>query len=288
MFDKLLDHIQIIFSNLLLQLVYFIGSLFLFGFLIYLLNRLFYALVKNKTYVCYATGLIGTPIHELSHALMCLVFGHKITEIKLFQIDEESGTLGYVNHSYNPKNWYQVAGNYFIGAAPIFMGTILIYFLIKWLLPDAALELETYMEDFSYLQSRGFSFSWFAYAAKVFGGMIGMVLGASNAGLVWWVFLVLALCIAIHMNLSTADIKGSLKALPILALIFVLFNLLFGIVFFDGYEFVIGYVHLAGSYLTGILILALALSVLSVAIAAAVRGGKLGIDTLLKKLGKKL
>ena len=68
----------ILFGNILLQIGFFIGAVYLVGFLISLLNRLFYSLVDHSQGVCYATGFIGTPIHELSHALMCVVFRHKI------------------------------------------------------------------------------------------------------------------------------------------------------------------------------------------------------------------
>ena len=100
-------------------------------------NRLFYSSIGNKSKVlCYATGFIGTPIHELSHALMCLIFGHKITEIKLFQINSADGVLGYVKHSYNPKNIYQRVGNFFIGTAPVIIGFLILTGLFDLLLPD--------------------------------------------------------------------------------------------------------------------------------------------------------
>ena len=125
-----------ILINILTQVVQFIGIVYVVGFVIYLLNKLFYKIVKGNRAVCYATGFIGTPVHELSHALMCVVFMNRITEIKLFQIDEESGTLGYVRHSYNPRNLYQLAGNYFIGVAPIIMGAVILYFAMRFLLPE--------------------------------------------------------------------------------------------------------------------------------------------------------
>ena len=105
-----------LFSNFLAQMVMTIGMIILFGFLIATFNKMFYRnFGSNALTVCYVTGAIGTPVHELAHALMCVIFRHRIDEIKLFQISSDDGTLGYVAHSWNPKNLYQSAGNFFIG-----------------------------------------------------------------------------------------------------------------------------------------------------------------------------
>ena len=68
-------------------------------------------------------------------------FGHKVTEIKLFQINSADGTLGYVNHSYNPKNIYHKIGNFFIGVAPIIVISAVLYLLAWWLLPGFVAEI---------------------------------------------------------------------------------------------------------------------------------------------------
>ena len=98
---------ELILTNTLEQLLSFVGIVYLVGFIISILNRAFYSLVGNTRATVYATGFIGTPIHEISHALMCILFGHRIVEMKLFQIDSDDGTLGYVKHTSNPRNIYQ-------------------------------------------------------------------------------------------------------------------------------------------------------------------------------------
>lgn len=60
---------------------------------------------------------LGVMVHELGHAFFCIVFGHKINDMRLFKPGSD-GTLGYVNHSYNPQSRYQVIGNFFIGTGP--------------------------------------------------------------------------------------------------------------------------------------------------------------------------
>ena len=127
-----------IFSAFLMQLIFTVGIIVLFGLIVAMLNKMFYRnLASFGMAPCYITGFIGTPIHELSHALFCLIFGHKIHEIKLFQIGGD-GTLGYVNHSYNPKNIYHKIGNFFIGVAPIIGVSLAFYLLNLWLVPDMA------------------------------------------------------------------------------------------------------------------------------------------------------
>ena len=272
----------IIFSNILLQLLYFIGILFVVGFLIRVLNRTFYSMLNYKKYVVYGTGIIGTPIHELSHALMCLVFGHKIVEIKLFQIDEESGTLGYVKHNYNRKNVYQVIGSFFIGTAPIFVGSLFICVLIKALLPEASVEIDAYLHDFALVQSMGISVYSIKYAAITFFGILTAILASIDVGVIWWGFVLVALCVGIHMNLSGADVHNSLGALPYLIGAITVFNLVFGVVAFSVYENVAFYINLAGGYFMGILLFALMLSVACVAVAAMIKYGKSGLIRLIK------
>lgn len=83
----------------------------------------------------FVTAFIGVPVHEISHAIACLMFGHKINEIKLLQFNGTS-TLGYVNHSYSKRNVYHRIGNLFIGLAPIYIGLILCVLFTKLLFSE--------------------------------------------------------------------------------------------------------------------------------------------------------
>lgn len=58
-------------------------------------------------------GGLGVIVHELSHLLVALLFGHHINSFRLLITDvpDNGGALGYVNHSWNRKNYYQFLGN---------------------------------------------------------------------------------------------------------------------------------------------------------------------------------
>ena len=79
---------------------------------------------KLSRYAYLSTAVIGTPIHELSHAVACLIFGHKINEIKLFTLNG-NGSLGYVSHSYNPRSIYHQIGGFFIAIAPFITALVI-------------------------------------------------------------------------------------------------------------------------------------------------------------------
>lgn len=264
--------IMTIIMNIITQLIYFVGFIFIVGFFISLLNRLFYIIVKQKKAICYATGFIGTPIHELSHALFCLIFFHKIEEIKLFQIDENTGVLGYVNHSYNKKNIYQLIGNYFIGIAPIICGTLIIYIATRFLLPNTYQTVGEFLGDLALLQGRGLSWNWFPYIFVTLGGMIKAIFMEITSGFGWWIYILIVFCIALHMNLSGADIKGSLLGLPFVVAIIVVINLILGFAWSSGYMSFVGFINSVGSYLMGTLLLSLIFSGICIAIGGMIRG----------------
>ncbi|MBQ9788399.1 MAG: hypothetical protein IJW31_02205 [Lentisphaeria bacterium] len=143
----------------------------------------------------------GVAIHELSHAFFCLVFRHKINEMKLFS-PEEDGTLGYVNHSYDSSNIYQRIGNFFIGIGPIIGGLFILTLISKWLLPIK----ETNMRDIlSIILSPHFWTTWQA-----------------------WVWLYLAFTIVSHITLSLSDIEGAFDGFLAIVVVILLGCLILG------------------------------------------------------------
>jgi len=214
-------------SSFLIFAVAIIGPIFLFGFLIQLISRRFYRLCgENSKAVAYATGWLGTPVHELSHALMCLIFGHKILEIKLFQMDCEDGVLGYVRHSYNPKNFYQRLGKFFIGVAPIVIGCLILTLLMLALVNSFFVDA-LYRVDIIYdvVMGTAPAIEGFRQFFSIFGSFF---LQVTNP--LWWVYFVLGMFLALHMNLSPADIKGSIAGMIFLLIVFFVLAVILGLV----------------------------------------------------------
>lgn len=218
-----------ILTNFLYQLLFTVGVIVVFGLFIAICRRIFCSLLGRAGYVTLlATGFIGTPIHELSHALMCLIFGHKIVEMKLFQLHSDDGALGYVNHSYNPKNVYHQIGNFFIGVAPIVFGSAFLLLFMFLLVPD------TFGAVFAQISSFRGSLADSSSVSKIlglFGGVLGSIFNSANfSNIYWWIYIILALMISSHMELSGADIKGSLFGLLVIAGIFLVVDLIVGLI----------------------------------------------------------
>ncbi len=83
------------------------------------------------------TGWLGTPIHELSHVAMCVLFRHRIDDVALFEPDVQSGRLGYVRHSFTKANRFERVGNVFIGLAPLAGGALALATLLWMFYPNA-------------------------------------------------------------------------------------------------------------------------------------------------------
>ena len=88
-------------------------------------------LASGGRIMVYLFGIVGVTIHEFSHYLFCLIFGHKVTDVKFFKPNWETGVLGYVHHTYNRKNLFQSIGQVFISLAPMIVGSSLIVLLLK-------------------------------------------------------------------------------------------------------------------------------------------------------------
>ena len=259
-----------ILTNFLSQILFTVGVVVLFGFLIGLCRRGFCAIVgRGGPKILLITGIIGTPIHELSHALMCLLFGHRIEEIKLYDPDAEDGTLGYVNHSYNERNLYHQIGNFFIGIAPVLCGSGVLLLLMFFMTPDIHANVIGEFELASGFSVSIFLESWLNIIKYVFD------FDNMSSG-IWWLFIVLAISISSHMELSGADIKGSIKGFSFLAVLLLLVDVILYFVSIDALETVTSAMMSFSLSLATFLALSLIFLLAMIVIALIIKGiGKL-------------
>lgn len=203
--------IENILLKTLVDLSWFIGVIVIIGLVLgFLRNKSMYNYQRKfGRKAIYITGIVGVPIHELSHLIIAKIFGHKIKEVKFFQANTGDGTLGYVNHSYNPKNIYHQIGNFFIGIAPILCGSLFIILLLKIFVP-AALESTNDL-----LSANGL----FIFLKNIF--------SLSNFKRPeFYLFLYLVFSICSHISLSKADIKGAFIGVIFIFLILLIFNII--------------------------------------------------------------
>lgn len=203
-----------------LQLLAFLGVFILVGFLIDRMERKRNGWIRSTVgdRGIYATALIGVPVHEIGHALMCLVFGHKVEQIKLVQFGAPGEALGYVNHSFDPNNLFHRIGQFFIGIAPIIMGIAFITVTLYFTLPDtfhgwteavmASEELADIPQTLLVLVTSLFS-------------------GENFTNPLFYLFLLLAIGVASHMSLSQSDIAGARTGLIAMYILLVIYNLLY-------------------------------------------------------------
>ncbi|HPE86842.1 MAG: hypothetical protein PHT77_01920 [Bacteroidales bacterium] len=219
--------VQMTFSFLVVSLGPLLILATVMNFLAGRVERSSYRLMGPKVYLRLFGGL-GTATHELGHAFFCKVFGHRITEMKLFTPDPASGTLGYVNHSYNPKSKYQQIGNFFIGIGPVITGSLLIYILAAILIgvqpPSSYLPDSITASGNGIIQILADALKTSGYAAI---GAFRDIFSGENWSSVWfYVFLYLVFAIGSSVTLSPADMKGASKGFLYLVIFLLVFNAL--------------------------------------------------------------
>ncbi|MBT43236.1 MAG: hypothetical protein CMF12_11995 [Idiomarina sp.] len=121
-----------------MELLFIIAALLIPLQIMHILSRkLVSQLQRGKLWLVLAS--VGTPVHELSHAISALVFGHKIEKIKLFDPQPDGG-LGYVIHSHR----YGLLGKLttaLIAIAPVVGGYLAFIFVTKLLNPEPLISL---------------------------------------------------------------------------------------------------------------------------------------------------
>lgn len=264
---------SLIFSNLLQQLLFTVGIIVIFGFITAIGRRGFSRIIGpgGDRVVNYGTGFIGTPVHELSHALACVVFGHKIVEMRLYSPNSGDGSLGYVNHSYNPKNLYHRIGNFFIGIAPILGGSAVLLLLMRFMVPAVHVEVMGILGSV-HLTEGFFSLSTLtAYLAASVEMILAIFNPANLSNVWWWVFVILAIMISSHMELSGADIKGSVSGVITLALLFLAADCILSLVGASTLLSFTATIMSFGATVAGFLVISLVFSLILLLVALVVR-----------------
>ena len=200
---------------LLLTLGIPLGCVLLVG----LLSHLFAKLLGNRSgRVFDVTSLIGTPVHELGHALMCPIFGHRIRRIRLWTPHPDDGVYGFVEHTYNPRNLWARLGNLFIALGPIFSGlgvtvlTLLLCFPTQW---------NAYLATTQALTGAAVS------PHEIASGLFSLFISIPQAIAADWVRAVIGLLIilpvSLHVTLSLQDVRSGASAVPLYLVLLAVF-----------------------------------------------------------------
>lgn len=246
-----------ILGHLFVQLAFTVGFILLYGGLISLCNRCFYDACGDTAFgIVRLTGYIGTPIHEYSHALMCLLFGHTVKKVSLFGDSKRSKTLGYVEHTYYRKNLYQQIGNFFIGISPILAGGAVILLLVRLLTPGMYFAMKSETAAIRASLAGGFSGDAVVALLGGIGSMLGSFFAIDNfLDWRWWICMVLSFSVAIHMEVSRSDIRSGTRGLGVIATMLLFADLILGLLFPKALTAVTGACVTAGIFVAFILLI---------------------------------
>jgi len=215
--------VLLILESFFVQMMFVFGIVVLCGAFISFCNKCLYDACGDAAFgLVRLTGYVGTPVHELSHALMCLLFGHTITKMKLVNTDKRSRTLGYVEHTYYKTNLYHQIGNYFIGISPILAGGAVVLLFVWLFMPDMLGEMLGEIRGVPGLDvvPNALSDVWRVLFDK-----------QNFANVRYWLALLLSLAVVIHMEISRSDVRSGGRGLLVLSGMLLITDLILGFLF---------------------------------------------------------
>jgi hypothetical protein len=211
------------------QMASLFAGVFIFGLLIHFISQLTFKSLERSfgSQGTYFVAWLGTPIHELGHALFCVIFMHKIVKIEFFKPDPLTGTLGYVYHKWSRCNPWQVLGNFFIGVGPVILGCAVLFATFYFLIPNSSQVWDAILVGVSEVNKSHSLGSYLTIFGSSSLAMVKLVFTFPNlTSWQFWVFVYLSSCVASNVRLSPSDIKGALSGFGCVVLPFLLINFL--------------------------------------------------------------
>ncbi len=231
------ESIKLILISTATQIGLVFGLFFGLGFLhsvIYKYTTRYFSRIFGWTGII-VTGIIGTPIHELSHYLMAKIFRHRVHSVNLFHPERDTGKMGHVEHSYDTRSIYQKIGNFFIGSSPIIFGSGALVLLLYIFTPDPSLIIKPIMHiphsvsDFTHAWGASFIHAWNQIDLQSWK---------------FWVFLYLSISIALHMAPSSYDQKTMWRGFFLISILMLVINIILTIAKIDFTGFLMKHIEL--------------------------------------------
>lgn len=98
----------------------------LIGLIVWACRSLYCFFVGNQSgyRLIKAASVLSTPMREVGHAMMAVLFWHRVEDVQLLNIGDPDGEFGFVEHSYNPRNPVALLGNFFYAMGPVVLGLL--------------------------------------------------------------------------------------------------------------------------------------------------------------------
>ena len=229
-FEELISYIIKVGITTFNQLFILLGPVLILALIMYYVSKFVQFRISDvlspRVYI-YGFKILGTPVHEIGHALFAILFGHRIIEIELFKPDPVSGSIGYVYHSWDKDNIYQSIGNFFIGIGPVVLGSIVIFLSTRFLLGPTVLEpinaIEINSDTFSSLDN---FWAFLQQTYPITRTLLSSLFTLENlTNWKFYIFLYIAISIGTSITLSPSDIHGAALGFGVLVAIIFAFNL---------------------------------------------------------------
>lgn len=247
--------------------VFIILPIIIFGLALRLINRESFKNMSQSSakWIYRLCAYIGIPIHEFCHFIMAVLFGTTITEIVWYDpnwTDEDEDSIGHVTYATNPDSLLHHIGHFFIGIAPMIGGCVIIYLLMRFILPNTCNSL-------CYLEFKNFN------VIQIFTDFFNcinnniMLIFSNNDGIIrTFIFFVFAFSICIYMDVSLADIKIAKEGIVMVEIFLFILSIF---LFIYKYTILIDFIFVIASVLYFLLTLGIIFSLISVLISFIIR-----------------
>ena len=203
-----------------------LGILFVFGWTLdnlerIIMTRMYRSIGQGAVLV---TAAVGTPLHEIAHWLGCKLFGFKVIEVELLRpvAYKTDGVLGYVKYATTGTGWWTKTGMFITGIAPMLLGCIFIILIVKIMIPEV---FDSTRKSIGKRET-GKSSIFLCWPLAFVGFWKGMFSLRKWGILRGIVCLYLMMSTAMHMTLSTQDLKGASIGYGVIAILYLIFAII--------------------------------------------------------------